>query len=214
MSFGSNISSKTFSLIGTAQNELLQNVAAAWQTLLGVGGGEIDQQRLQVMMGFLTGNPDPIDADISLLEEAAFDNFDRNIAPRLNAQAAGLNATQSSRRGVLQGRVLSDISTQLSGIKFEAIERARQRQLQTLFGPLQAAGQFSTTQVAASDSAASPGTGGAILGLIGAGIGAYFGGPGGAAAGNAAGNQAGGDIDSFVDTGDASGLASGGKAGA
>ncbi len=94
----------------------------------------------EAITSLLAGTPQ----DITDIEDAAFRNFNTRAVPSINAQAAGLSATQNSRRVGEIARAAGDVTAQLAGIKAQTIESARNRQLGAFSAIVNPSAGFST----------------------------------------------------------------------
>ena len=133
------------SLIQGPQGEAMRMVTETLRGLIGEGGGELFGARGAALGDILGGAP----TDISGIENAMLRRYDEQIAPRIDAGAAGIGGTLSSRVAETKRQALGDVQSQIGAFQTQLMEGARNRQLaaaQQVLGPLQIGAGFSTPQ--------------------------------------------------------------------
>lgn len=148
-------STESVSGLNAPQRGVARDLGSLLSGLL--GGTELPT----ALLDLLSGTP----TDITAIEEGAFRNFRERGIPQINAQAAGLSATQNSRRVGEIARAAGDITSQLAGIKAQTIESARNRQLGAFSAVVNPSVGFSTASTV--DTIAEPSLFGQLLGLGG-----------------------------------------------
>ncbi len=167
---------ESVSRLSPAQQKVQNELGGIFSGFFSGQGGE---GLSQAFLDLISGSPQ----DLTAINEAAFRNFNEYAVPGINAQFAGLSATQNSRRVGQIARAAGDVTSQLAGIHAQTIEGARNRQSNTLLGIINAGSGFANASTV--DTIKSPSMFGQLLQLGGtlgsaAILGAAFG-PAGAA---------------------------------
>lgn len=170
-----NSSSEQLSTVSGPQQNIQNLLGAAFGGFL---GPNFRNQGGQALSDLLSGAP----TDIREITEGAFRDFNEFAIPAINSQAAGLSATQNSRRVGEIARAAGSVTSQLAGIRASFLDSARNRQQSTLFGLLNSASGFANAG-GTVENIVEGSPFGQILGLVGTLGGAFLGGPLGAAVG-------------------------------
>ncbi len=177
-------SNEQLSTVSNPQQRIQKLLGDAFGSFL---GPNFRNQGSQALSDLLSGTPQ----DITEITAGAFRDFNEFAIPAINSQAAGLSATQNSRRVGEIARAAGSVTSQLAGIRASFMDSARNRQQSTLLGLLNSASGFANAGGTVENiTEGSPF--GQILGLVGTLGGAFLGGPLGAAVGGSLLGAAGG----------------------